>query len=176
MTTPDTRPTLYYGSYRLDNVYEQMHATLAEEIVELWQENRVVNGAEARRRTAEVVLTIRDTSGTLVGVNSVYIQDFIKGGNPYYFYRVFIRPEDRKSFGLRSFAGKTTREFLKSYVPTGHSKPQGVIIVVENRKLTRPGAHRMLTRQGWTPLGKGPRGFEVWCDNFDDSREPPPHF
>jgi len=169
MSMLDTSPPLYYGIYRLDNVYGQITTALGDEIVALWQENRVLSEVEARRRTAEVVLTIRDNGGTLVGVNSVYIKDFIKADNPYYFYRVFIRPQDRRSFGLRSFAGKSTREFLKSYVPIGHTKPQGVIIVVENRKLTRPGAQRMLTRQGWTPLGKGPRGFEVWVDNFDGS-------
>lgn len=172
MSLLDTRPELYFGSYRLDNVYEQVTRTLADEIVALWQESRVLTGAEARRRTAEVVLTIRDNSGTLVGVNSVYVKNFIKADNPYYFYRVFIRPQNRRSFGLRSFAGKSTREFLKSYVPSGHTtRPRGVIIIVENRKLTRPGAQRMLARQGWTPLGKGARGFELWCDSFDGSVE-----
>lgn len=174
MTTSDARPPLYFAGYRLDNVYEQTSPALVEEIVALWRENRVVDDTEASRRTAEVVLTIRDGNGTLVGVNSVYIQDFLKAGNPYYFYRVFIRPQDRRSFGLRSFAGKSAREFLKGYVPTGHSRPQGVVIVVENRKLTRPGAHRMLARQGWTRLGKGLRGYDVWFDKFDDSTNASP--
>lgn len=172
MTTTDTRLPLYYGSYRLDNVYGRITKALVDEIVALWQENRVLGEAEARRRTAEVVLTIRDNGGNLVGVNSVYIKDFVKADNPYYFYRVFIRPQDRRSYGLRSFAGKYTREFLRGYLPPGQTKPHGVIIIVENRKLTRPGAHRMLARQGWIPLGKSPRGFEVWCENFNDPVEP----
>lgn len=175
MSPLDARPELYYGSYRLNNVYGQITPALAEEIVALWQENRVLDVAEARRRAAEVFFTIRDTSGTLVGVNSVYVKNFIKADNPYYFYRVFIRPQNRRSFGLRSFAGKSTREFLKSYIPTGHtSKPRGVVIIVENRKLTRPGAKRMLSRQGWTPLGKSSRGLEIWYENFDGSTGFPP--
>lgn len=163
---PDDRPPLYYGSYRLDNVYGQTTPSLSAEIVALWHENGVVEGVEAQRRTAEVVLTIRDADNTLVGVNSVYVKDFIKAGNPYYFYRVFIRPRDRRSFGLARFAGKAARLFLKGYQPPGRPIPQGVIIVVENRKLARPGARRMLARQGWSPLGKGPRGFDVWCEHF----------
>lgn len=172
MITTTTRAPLYYGGYRLDSVYEQITPALAGEIATLWKENRVLEGAEAQRRTAEVVLTIRNGDGVLVGVNSVYIQDFVKANNPYYFYRIFIRPQDRRSFGLRSFAGKATREFLKSYTPTRHLQPQGVIIVVENQKLRRPGASRMLARQGWIPLGKGPRGFDVWGDDFAGSITP----
>lgn len=160
---------LYYGEFRLDNVYGKMTPGLAAEIIALWQENGVVVGEEAQRRTAEVVLTVRDKSGILVGVNSVYVQNFIKMGCPYYFYRVFIRPQDSRSYGLRSFAGKAAREFLRNHEPATPPKPLGVVIVVENRKLMRPGARRMLTRQGWTPLGRGPRGFEVWCENFDGS-------
>lgn len=169
----DIRQPLYHGIYRLDNVYGQVTPALAAEIAALWRENRVLDGAEAQRRTIEIVLTIRDSGGTLVGVNSVYVNDFIKVGNPYYFYRIFIRPQDRRSHGLASFAGKATRLFLKDYQPAGHPKPQGVIIVVENRKLARPGARRMLARQGWTSLGKGPRGFDVWFENFDNSTAPP---
>ena len=162
---------LFYANYRLDTVYGRIAPQLAAEIISLWQENRVVGGGEASRRVAEVVMTIRDGNNTLVGVNTVYIQDLLQADNPYYFYRVFIRPRDRKSFGLRNYLGKTTREFLKGYTPQGNP-PHGVVIVVENRKLSRPGARKMLARQGWNELGKGPRGFEVWYINFDGSRIP----
>ena len=53
---------------------------------------RVVGGDEARRRVAEVVMTIRDSNNTLVGVNTVYIQDLLQADNPYYFYRVLFVP------------------------------------------------------------------------------------
>jgi len=67
----DSRQPLYYGIYRLDNVYGQVTPSLAAEITALWCENQVLDGAEAQRRTGEVVLTIRDTAGTLVGVTLI---------------------------------------------------------------------------------------------------------
>jgi hypothetical protein len=170
MNPPANRQPLLFGHYRLDIVYGHMTAELSGEVITLWLNNQVVPRREAQRRTAEVVMTIRDSSNVLVGVNTVYIQDFIKANNPYYFYRVFIRPEDRRSFGLRSFVSKATREFLRNYYPVGHEKPHGVVIVVENRKLARPGAQKLLARQGWTLIGKGPRGYDVWIENFDSAR------
>lgn len=159
-----------FKNYLLEPVYQQVTATVSEEIVQLWLDAKVLSRPEAERRVKEVVLTARNENGVLVGVNTVYRQDFRSRGNTYYFYRVFIRPEDRGVFGLRRCMSLQARQFLKEY-PNPHGETQGVVIVNENRKLSRKGAKRMLERDGWTFWGVGPKGFDVWFVNFDGTTE-----
>ncbi len=162
------RPVLAYKSYRLENVYQQITPEIAEDIQQLWIDTNTLTPVEASRRVKEVVYTVRSEDNKLVGVNTVYRQDFLKKGDAYYFYRVFLHPRNRGVFGLRSLLTQQTREFLKQYDdPQGHAK--GVVIVAENKKFSRKGAIRMLKNNGWSYLGKGPRGFDVWYVNFDGS-------
>ncbi len=158
--------TYQFKDYLVEPVYQQVTDSVADEIRNLWLEANVLSRAEAERRVKEVVLTARNENGELVGVNTVYRQDFLSRNNTYYFYRVFIRPHDRGVFGLRRFMSLQARQFLKEYRnPQGET--QGVVIVNENRKLSRKGAKRMLERDGWTFWGVGPKGFDVWFVNFD---------
>lgn len=156
-----------HGQYTLDFVYQRLQAEERNQVIKLWVSSGVLPLSEAESRVDQVVMTIRNEKGELVGVNTAYIQDFQHAGNPYYFYRIFIREQDRGS-SLRSKATELARRLLRDY-RYDSPKPLGVVIVTENRKYERPGAVRLLQRQGWHYLGKGPRGFNVWYENFDGS-------
>jgi hypothetical protein len=156
------------GGYRLSNVYGRVSPALAEEIVVLWASAGAIQPAEAARRVKEVVFVVRDPDGVLVGVNTVYVMDFLRAGSPYYFYRAFVRESDRRSFGVQPALTRETRKFLAQYEGT-MPRPKGIVIVAENVKVSRAGTRRMLERMGWHHLGKGPRGFDIFYQNFDGS-------
>jgi hypothetical protein len=161
---------LVCGEYRLKNVYGRVTPALAAEIEALWTSTGAIPPAEAARRTNEVAFVVRDAAGKLVGVNTVYVMDFLRQGEPYYFYRAFVRADDRRSFGVQPALVRETRLFLAQYPGTGGApKPRGMVIVAENAKVGREGVRRRLERMGWHYFGKGPRGFDVYYINFDGS-------
>lgn len=160
-------PVLFKG-YRLTNVYGRLGTEATEEVVRMWLKAGVLNEVEARRRCQEVVYTLHDPENSLVGVNTVYIADFITPGQPYYFYRTFIRDADRGVSGLPRTMLSLALAFLKLYPHP--RRPAGLAIVTENPKLMRRGAMAILTALGLHRLGRNPRGNDVWYVNFDGSR------
>lgn len=158
-----------FKGYRITQVYRNIGPELKEEILRLWLDHRVLSAEEANRRVSEVFLVIRDAADELIGVTTVYTGNFLGQDNPYYFLRMFIQPTARGVFDLASFASKTTKEALKDCPATG-MQPRGVVIVTENPKLWGKGPHKVLERDGWIYLGKGPMGNELWYENFDGSR------
>lgn len=165
---------LEYKGYLLQSVYQQIVSPQREEIVKLWTVCKVVPPLEAERRVDEVVLTVRNSDGCLVGVSTAYLQKFIpEEPNPFYFMRMFIRPEDRGSLGLFRLVSRKTREFLKTYEQPGCS-PKGVIILLENLKFLGKGNSKNLKRRGWSYWGQGVKGYHIWYECFDGSVLAPP--
>lgn len=165
---------LEYKGYRLQSVYQQAVSPQREEIINLWTACKVVTPLEAERRVDEVVLTVRNSEGCLVGVSTAYLQKFIpEEVHPFYFMRMFIRPEDRGQFGLYQLLSRKTREFLKKYEQPG-CFPKGVVILLENRKFLGRGNRKSLERRGWSYWGQGVKGYHVWYECFDGSLLAPP--
>lgn len=160
---------LEYNDYRLQSVYKKVDASLKKEIIDLWVVNGAMPLAEAERRFEEVVFTIRNPAGALAGVSTVFLHKLIAEEPPFYFMRMFIRPEDRGSLGLYRLVSRKTREYLKSFEQP-YCAAKGVIIIIENPKFLRKGNSRMLGRNGWNYYGLGPRGKQVWYDSFDGSK------
>ena len=149
--------------YRMIAVYGAVDAGLGQEIVDFWQRNRAIaDPREAQRRSAEVVFTVRDSTGCLVGVSTVY-EAKIQGDRRYFFYRMFIQPRDRVP-GLMRRVVLATRDYLRDLRLPG--KPRGIVIVAENPKLTGRGMRRQFRRYGWQLLGRTPRGQDVWKSDF----------
>src|SRR5690348_11934646 len=63
----------------------------AEEIVAFWTREGALDEAAARERLREVVCVVRDRSGAIAGVNSVYAAKLdAVGGRPFWVYRSFL--------------------------------------------------------------------------------------
>ncbi|MCS3904527.1 hypothetical protein J2T55_002566 [Methylohalomonas lacus] len=153
-----------YHGYLIQNVFQAIPDDVGAEIIDLWLRNRAVAGRQvAEQRVNQVVLTIRNPEKRLVGVSTVYIGDFLRPGQRYYFYRMFIQPGDRRP-GLMRCVSLRTRDLLKQQNPP--DGPKGLIIVTENQKLMRPGMKRMFERNGYEYLGRGPRGNDLWRYQF----------
>lgn len=155
--------------YSIETVYGRLTPVRAAEIIKFWGQQRVLpNPQEARRRVAQVVDVIRNAEGEIVGLNSVYPAAYRSPQDSYYFYRLFIRPQDRKP-GLGREATRHAVEFLKTR-PNPRLGVKGVVVVTENPKLTRGGGRRVLQRLGFDYDGRGPKGFDVWRVEFPPSQ------
>lgn len=156
-----------FKDYRLTNVYGRLDPTTAQSIIGLWLLNGVLPPAEAQRRATEVVYTVCNPQGELVGVNTVYTAARPDDGLSYYFYRTYIRPDSRGVFGLPRTMLRLTIDYLRGH--TGTQGPSGLIIVTENPKLMRRSVTTIAGKLGLHLLGKDARGCEVWGLNFDGS-------
>jgi len=155
---------LNYHGYRIINVFGPKGEDLRAEIVQFWLRNRALTDVrEAQRRSHEVVFTIRNPRGELCGVNTLYVADFLRPGNAYYFHRMFIQPPDRIS-GMMRFVTAATLTFLRDLDTP--DKPNGVVGVAENVKFRRKGARRTLERLGFQWVGRDARGCDVWKVDF----------
>ena len=157
-------PDLDYHGYRVINVVGPNSEDLRTEIVDFWLRNRALTDVrEAQRRSHEVVFAIRNPRGELCGVNTLYVADFLRRGNAYYFHRMFIQPPDRIN-GMMRFVTAATLAFLRERdLPDKH---KGVVAVAENVKFRRKGARRALERLGFQLVGKDARGCDIWKTDF----------
>lgn len=157
-------PPVFFQGYRLTNVYGRIDDDEADAVIAMWLEEQVVPEPEARRRCKEVVYTIHDPDGRLVGVNTVYVSRFRDDGPPYYFYRTFIRPRDRGRTGLARTAMRLTLAFLER--DPDQARPRGLVAVTENPKLMRQAAMRIIADLGFELVGQDRLGRNIWCYHF----------
>ncbi|MEO8485963.1 MAG: hypothetical protein ABI585_06440 [Betaproteobacteria bacterium] len=161
---PAAPPTVVRG-YRFEPVYGRVAPALRQEIVALWLAAGVLPEDEARRRVDEVVIAIRNPAGELAGVNTAYVRGVTGGSGSWYFYRTFVRPEDRGVPGVVSGALRVAIETLRAYPHPEH--PRGVVAVIENPKLANRGPMRRMDRLGLHRIGQDAAGRDVWCIKFD---------
>ena len=64
----------------------------ADELIAFWSAHGALDEGEARRRLPEVVCVLRDATGAIVGVNSVYANVIGIIGREFWIYRTFIAP------------------------------------------------------------------------------------
>lgn len=145
-----------HHGYRVVPVYRKADAEAHQAIFKLWQDNKIVPPQVAQERVKQVVFMIVSPADEVIGVNTVYVSDFSKTkqkappGN-FYFYRMFIRKQDRvpqlsfKTLGL-------TYDYLSAF--PAKPRPQGLVLVTENPKLKKPGSQRLLQKMGWDVIGR----------------------
>lgn len=156
--------------YRVETVYGRMTHPLAREIIRFWLEQKAIGSIdEARRRVTQVVDILRNPKGEIAGLHSVYPGPYRKQQDIYLFYRLYIRPDDRRP-GVPRFMTQRVAEILLNR-PGVRKGIKGLIVVTENPKLTRQGARRQLNRIGFEYDGRGPKGHDVWRMDFPEHSE-----
>jgi ribosomal protein S18 acetylase RimI-like enzyme len=159
--------------YSVQVVRRSIDDALRAELVAFWAgQGAIPDPVEAQRRADEVVCVARDASGAIVAVNSVYAADFRAPGDRHYFYRQFARPQDRR-LGLGVAMLRQAVASLRQEHREGDAI-KGIVLVAENPKLSRKSGRRLLAWLGWTFLGKGPRGFDLWRIDFNGPQSPAP--
>lgn len=153
------------AGYSISVTQGRVDSTLTREITAFWAENHAIPDAdEAVRRVGEVICVARNVDQEIVGVNSVYVSGLNQPAQTYYFYRIFIRQQDRV-LGLSARMREMCIDYLRR--TSADSGVLGLAMITENAKLMRPAAKRMLIRAGWQYVGRGPLGRDAWIISFD---------
>lgn len=155
--------------YRIETVYGRLTQPQRQEIIRFWMQQRVIPSLEAaRRRVGQVIDVLRNAEGEIVGLNSVYPAAYRSRDQRYLFYRLYIRPADRKP-GL---ARRATRHVVEALLAHPELRPgiKGLIAVTENPKLSREAARRQLQRIGFEYDGRGPKGYDIWRIDFSNAQ------
>ncbi|GLQ90700.1 GNAT family N-acetyltransferase [Dyella flagellata] len=143
--------------YQVQWVFGHLTEALRRQIVAFWlQEGALPNPDEAWRRSFEVacVLQAKET-GEIAGICTVAIA-LDDQARSYGFVRIFVRPRDRR-MGLNvQLMERMIAGFMAFAREPG--APQRLLATVENRKLERRGAQRILTQLGFAHVGVAPNG------------------
>lgn len=160
-----------YSGYALKDVYRKLEKSDVARIVEFWQRNdslpKNTTIAEAERRAGQVVVMV-EQGGQIIALTSVYVAK-AQDGQPYYFYRKFVQPEHRIYLMWREMLAQSY-EILKAWEPKLlKEKPRGVVVVPENRKLTRKSVLRAGNKIGFFTVAYMQNGDPVYARKFDES-------
>ncbi|WP_066960218.1 hypothetical protein [Microbulbifer sp. Q7] len=161
-----------YNDYALFDVYRKLAPADLTDVVDFWRRNdalpKGLSEAEALGRAAQVaVVVVRD--GRIAALASVYVARAPRDGQPYYFYRKFVEPGHRIYLMWREMLAQTYT-ILKAWKPLHlPRKPMGIIVVPENRKLTRKSVLRAGNKIGFYTIGYLPNGDPVYGRKFDES-------
>ena len=153
--------TLSYGDYRLVPVLGSTTEKIRKDIIYMWLANRAFRDprlVDLEARAREAAYIAQNAQGEVVGVSTVYPAIFQADGQPYFFYRMYIRPMDRV-YGMMKLMTSKTWELLQSAPERGQAR--GVIIITDNRKLMRPGLRRMFQRTDCEYIGTTPDGKDI---------------
>lgn len=138
-------------------VFGSITEALRRELVAFWlQEGALTSADEAWRRTFEVACVLEDEqTGKLAGVCTVGIR-MDEQQRSYGFVRIFIRKDDRVAGRGRRLMQRMLEGFqMLAREPGG---PHRLVATIENRKLQRRGAQRVLTQLGFVQVGIAPNG------------------
>jgi hypothetical protein len=141
-------------------VFGSVGDALRQQIVAFWlREGAIPHADEAWRRAFEVACVLTEgEQEDLAGVCTVAVR-MDDNGRSYGFVRIFIRPDSR-------FVGLNVRlmeRMVEGFVVLAREPgaPQRLIATIENRKLERRAAQRILSRLGFANVGTAPNGERV---------------
>ena len=145
-------------------VFGSVSDALRAQIVEFWlQEGAVTNPHEAWRRSWEVACVLQQTQGGRIeGACTVAIRldDY---GVSYGFVRLYIRPASRR-VGLNARLMETMIEGFKTMVHEPGA-PRHLVATLENRKIERRAAQKIIAKLGFVHVGTADTGELVMqCD------------
>lgn len=159
-----------FHNYKIYDIHQNKTPEIRAAIIEFWQRNRILPpGVDPAQRVDQVVLVSIHESGHIAGVTTVYQEDLRhigcddSFGKKYYFYRMFIQPRDRVP-RMMDFMLKMTFDVLQSIKMP--DKPEGLIVVFENRKASRRGVRRVIEKLGFIQIATDPRGNACYMRDF----------
>lgn len=156
-----------HGDYYLENVYETEDQDIRQEIIDFWVNNNVLPVEIAQKRVDEIVHVIRNRSDEIIGVNTAYLHYLHTPSEIYYYVRVFIREEDRRSMTLFLVSIVQSYVYFRDTLPYS-DRANGIVVAIENVKMTQSGVQKWFKRQGLSYTGKNVLGHDLWFARFDD--------
>lgn len=149
--------TLALPDVRVSWVWGNVPDALRRQIVAFWlQERAVTNPHEAWRRSWEVACVLQQTEGGRIeGACTVAIR-LDDHGVSYGFVRLYIRPGSRR-VGLNVRLMET---MIAGFKAMAHEPgaPRHLVATLENRKIERRAAQRIIARLGFVHVGTAASG------------------
>lgn len=167
--TPLT-PTGSLQNFQVQWVFGNVSEPLRQQIVALWlQEGAVANPDEAWRRSWEVACVLREVkSGHIAGVCTVAIR-LDDHGVSYGFVRLFIRRASR----LAGLNVRLMESMIEGFdvMAREPGAPRHLVATIENRKIERRAAQRILARLGFVRAGIAANGELVMQRSLTTQRD-----
>ena len=156
--------TIGPSAFQVRWVFGNIPDALRVQIVEFWlREGAVTNPNEAWRRSWEVACVLQEAEGSRIeGVCTVAIR-LDDHGISYGFVRLYIRPASRR-VGLNTRLMETMIEGFKTMMHEPGA-PRHLVATLENRKIERRAAQRIIARLGFVHTGMAANGELIMqCD------------
>lgn len=168
------------GGYRLV-LFGEQDAITAEQIVQLWTREKVVPLEEAQRRVGELLLIAVSPDGEPVGVTTAALGRYEPMRAQFWFFRAFVANAHRHSTLALTLAN-AGREVLTERWNQGDRRGLGVVYVVQNEGLKRPGQGKLSSwnaRAHWKWVdfwfvGETTNGHHVRVHFFPGAHAPEP--
>lgn len=170
---PPVAASLVPSGYRIEPFAEQASVT-ADDVVDLWTREHVLDPEEAERRVAEIVVVATDAQDRLVGVCTVYLQANDQLRSELWYTRGFVAAAHRKS-GLGMALGAAVRDHLVERYRSGADRRGiGILWVVENEVLKRVFPQAIWPRMQFAFIGEDEAGSHVRVHYFPGALAPGP--
>ncbi len=148
--------------YHLIQVYKELTDQEEQNVIDFWKrEQAVVDPIEAKRRVKEVAYVICNNTWQIVGISTAKLWE--QAEERYYYYRMFIRTQDRIGY-LSTQVLHKTRDYLSQYA--SEDNVNGFLVVTQNRKMMRPGFKRYFERHQYQYLGVDQDGCDRWLTRY----------
>lgn len=131
---PEPRGPWPHESYRLA-LYVGQDDVGQQDVLDLWQRNRVVPAEEAARRVREVLLVATDAGGALVGVCTAYLKHNARLHMDLWHFRTFVDPAHRTADLARVMARISREQLQERFVSGEDTRGAGVLYEVEAQVL-----------------------------------------
>jgi hypothetical protein len=155
------------SNLELKFVYQSLNTIEKNAVIALWVGTGVLSQESAVQRVDQVSVLIMH-EGKVVGVSTVYPNDFTAPHHLFFFYRMFIEESFRGSNSLRTQVMQLNFHELKKHYG---DKVHGIVLELENKKLASLGENTpYMSKRGYTYYGKSPRGLQLWYVRFDEPR------
>ncbi|MEP7098279.1 MAG: GNAT family protein [Dokdonella sp.] len=157
MTQTPLAPAGSLKNFQIQWVFGNTPDPLRQQMIAFWlHEGAMTNPDEAWRRSGEVVCVLRDMlDGHIAGVCTVaiFLDDH---GKSYGFVRLFIRPSSR----LAGLNVRLMERMIEGFEGMAREPgaPRRLVITIENRKIERRAAQKILAKLGFVHAGTAANG------------------
>lgn len=161
---PATLEEIFHG-LTIRSAWGTIDESTRRKLVAFWlEQNALHDRLEAERRVNDVVCLAFDSDHNVVAVGSVIPGELGKHG-AYWFYRTFIRPDQRR-LGLVARMFRLAARHLQTVGNDQAPLTRGMAVIVENARLEHEAARRALRAEGLVRIGVTQHGRSIWKLDF----------
>jgi hypothetical protein len=154
--------------------FAETAAVSGEDVIEFWEREGAVSGAEARRRVQEVSMVAITADSQVAAVSTAYLQRNEQLRMDLWYYRGYVGREHRHN-SLASHFVIDGRDHLEQRFVSGEDRRgAGIIFEIENTGIRTFFNKGLWVTSGYWFIGENERGDHVRVHFFAGAEVPPP--